>query len=136
MSSVGLLGLLWAVVGIWSGSHWWAERGTAAVPPRRTVPPRARFGTTSVGGPVRRRQAMRLAYAAGATTVGVGLVLGWAPVLALGAALLNLGTLYRALVLLLDEWSGEDSPEEVALAAARHLRGRRTVLQGSLALPD
>lgn len=136
MSSVGLLGLLWAVVGIWVGSRWWAERGSGPARAHREVRPRARFGTQSVGGPVRRRQAMRLAYAAGATTVGVGLVVGWAPVLALGAALVNLGTLYRTLVLLLDEWTGEESPEEVALAAARHLRGRRPVLQGSLALPD
>ena len=48
------------------------------------------------------RQAMLLAYAAGAVATGLGIATGVAVVLALGAALLNLGTVYRVLVIALD----------------------------------
>lgn len=46
---------------------------------------------------------MRLAYACGATAVALGLLVRAPWLLALGAAMVNLGTAYRHLVALLDE---------------------------------
>ena len=131
-----MLGLLWAAVGIWLGFRWWGERAAA---PRAPAPAatsaRARFGQAAEGGAARRRPARRLAYAAGATAVAAGLLVGWGWVLALGAAMVNLGTLYRHLVFLLDEApEPEVAPEP---PVGRHLRARRPalsrVLVGNLA---
>jgi hypothetical protein len=131
MSGVGVLGLLWAAVGIWWGSRWWRDRGPVPAPAAPALG-RSRFGRAAAGGAWRRRQAMRLAYAAGAASVAGGLLLGWAWILALGAALVNLGTLYRHLVLLLDEAPEPDGPLP-ARAPSPGCSPRRAVLAGNLA---
>lgn len=132
MSGVAVLGLLWAAGGIWCGSRWWRDRVPASGATPTLPPGRARFGQPIVDGGHGRRQAMRLAYAAGATAVAGGLLLEWAWVLALGSALVNLGTLYRHLVFLLD-----DGPEERVVAHGGAARGAqlplRTLLAGNLA---
>jgi hypothetical protein len=112
MSGVGAFGLLWAVVGILLGFRWWREReaelgGTLRV--AGPSPGRVRFGGAIEDGSGRRLQAMRLAYAGGMLATGTGLVSEVAVLLALGAALLNLGTIYRYLVVALDR-EALDSP--------------------------
>jgi hypothetical protein len=105
MSGVVLFGLIWAAAGVLLGMRWWREReadlrtaGGSAV----TAGQRVRFGGAIEDGSGRRLQAMRLAYAVGALATAVGLMSRVPVVLALGAALLNLGTLYRYLVVALD----------------------------------
>jgi hypothetical protein len=129
MSGGGVLGLLWAAAGIWSGARWWNERAAALVDGDGAVATAdgGRFGRAAEGGAIRRRQAMRLAYAAGATAVALGLLVGWGWVLALGAAMVNLGTMYRLLVFLLDE-APEPEPVAAPLAPARHVRSQQPVL--------
>lgn len=104
MSGDVLFGLLWLAVGVLVGNRWWDER--VRRPALGTHPAtrgeRVHFGTVAEDGSGRRRQAMLLAYAAGFAVTGGGIASGAAVVLALGAALLNLGTIYRVLVIALD----------------------------------
>jgi hypothetical protein len=103
MSTGAVPAVLWLAAGIVLGLRWWGARGPDAA--RRTrleVPVNARFGQLRDDGSRRRLQAMRLAYAAGATFVAVGLLTHVPVVLALGAAMVNLGTIYRYLVVALD----------------------------------
>jgi hypothetical protein len=104
MSAVLVLALLWAAVGLVLLARWWSERGPDPSPRGRwEVPPGTRFGqATRVDGPRRRLQAMRLAYGAGTTVVALGFLTGWAGLLALGALLVNVGTMQRYLVEVLD----------------------------------
>jgi hypothetical protein len=109
VSGVGVIGLLWAVAGILVGIRWWRER-TAGVPfaaagATRAAPPatvRVRFGQLAEDRSPQRWQAMRLAYAVGAWLVALGLATEVVPALALGAVALNLGTVFRYLVVALD----------------------------------
>ncbi len=126
MSGVVVLGLLWAAVGILLGLRWWSDR---AQPPAHHAAREelaaegagpVRFGRLTESRADQRRQAMRLAYAAGTSLVAVGLFTEVPVVLALGAALVNLGTLYRHLVALLDE-APETEAEPVDLLQPAHL---------------
>jgi hypothetical protein len=110
MSAAMALGLLWAVAGVVLGLRWWQERDLAGA--GRTAaeaPPTTRFGRARDDGSGRRLQAMRLAYAAGTTSVALGMFTGAAALLALGAAMVNLGTIFRYLVVALD-LDGVDTP--------------------------
>ena len=105
MSGVAAFGLVWAAVGVLLGLRWWREReadlaaGGGVV---ATGGQRLRFGGDFEDGSGRRLQAMRLAYAAGTLSTALGLLSGVAVALAFGAALLNLGTVYRYLVVAMD----------------------------------
>ena len=130
MSGLVLLGLLWAAVGISLGIRWWSEREQ---PPahhaaRGGIDPgpaaSTRFGRLAESRAEHRRQAMRLAYAAGTSLVALGFLTRAALPLALGAALVNLGTVYRHLVLLVDEAPAE----EPVLAHPAHRRARSPIV--------
>jgi hypothetical protein len=106
VSGVVLFGLAWAAVGILLGVQWWRERAAEAAPTlvggaSVTGSERSRFGRAEEDGSPRRLQAMRLAYAAGMLSLSAGFLTGAAVPLALGAALVNLGTIYRYLVVAL-----------------------------------
>jgi hypothetical protein len=120
-----LLGLLWLSAGLLVGNRW--RHGRALHQTARDHPAtradRVRFGTVAEDGSGRRRQAMLLAYAAGLTTTGAGMASGVAVVLALGAALLNLGTIYRVLVIALDHDHLDVPVAELRLTAASPLPG-------------
>lgn len=106
MSGIGAFGLLWAASGILLGTLWWRERETEpsrAGGAQGASSQRYRFGAPLQDGSGRRLQAMRLAYAAGTLATGAGFLLGLGVLLALGAALVNLGTIYRYLVVALDQ---------------------------------
>jgi hypothetical protein len=64
---------------------------------------------------------MRLAYAAGTTLIAAGLLSGLAVVLAFGAAAVNLGTIYRYLVVALDLDTVDTPLVPRSQRAARHL---------------
>ena len=127
MSGLVLLGLLWAAVGISLGIRWWSEREQAPghhAARDGTVPGpvvRTRFGRLAESREEHRRQAMRLAYATGACVVAVGFWTTAGVLLALGAAFVNLGTIYRHLVLLVDE----APPDEPVPARPAHRRRTR-----------
>lgn len=97
-----VLGVLWAAAAIPMGRAWWRGRGTL-VPAVVEVPAadRSRFGTGAADRSADRAQIMRLSYADGSVAVAGGLLLDWTPLLAVGAVLLNVGTIYRYLVLAL-----------------------------------
>ena len=99
MSAVVVLALLWAAVGSLLLVRWWSERGPDPSPRGRwEVPPGTRFGQAArTDGGRRRLQAVRLTYGVGTTVVALGFLTGWAAVLALGALLVNLGTIQRYL---------------------------------------
>jgi hypothetical protein len=111
MSGVVALGLLWGAVGISLGIRWWTEReqasehhaGREGAVLAATGASSTRFGRATESRAEHRRQAMLGAYAVGTSLVAIGFLLEATLPLALGAALVNLGTLYRYLVLLLDE---------------------------------
>ena len=130
MSGLVALGLAWAAVGILLGARWWSERVQApgSHAPRVEPEPQpvgvARFGQLSESRAEHRLQAMRGAYAAGTSLVAVGFLVGAALPLALGAALVNLGTIYRHLVRLLDEVP----PDEPAVARPAHRRARQPLV--------
>jgi hypothetical protein len=136
MSGVAVLGVLWAAAGIWLGSRWWTERGAQAFGHAPQAAAR-RFGQPVLGGPQRRAQAMRLAYATGATAVAGGLLVRWSWLLAAGAAMVNLGTLYRHLLALVDELPEPDEALAPQPAPPQHRRARRPaatrILLGQLA---
>jgi hypothetical protein len=121
-----VFGLLWAAVGIVLGIRWRDERArwrtTAAVPAVAT--PRARFGADTQDGSIRRTAAMFLAYASGALIISVGVLTSTAVLLGVGAGLVNLGTVFRFLVLALDR-AHLESPV-IPSRAPRH-RGRPAV---------
>jgi hypothetical protein len=103
MSAGAVLGVLWLAAGIVLGLRWWGARGPEVARGARVeLPVNARFGQVREDGSRRRLQAMRLAYAAGTTLVAVGLLTEVPVVLAFGAAMVNLGTIYRYLVVALD----------------------------------
>jgi hypothetical protein len=115
-----LFGVAWTAAGLLVGSRWRDERArerTVGTHPT-TLGERARFGTGAVDGSAKRRQAMLLAYAAGLVVTGGGVVTGAAVVLALGAALLNLGTIYRVLLIALDHEHLDVPVVELHLSAA------------------
>jgi hypothetical protein len=130
MSAVVALGLAWGAVGILLGSRWWTERAqppahhAARVDGGSERPGRVRFGQLSESRAEHRLQAMRLAYAVGAGLVALGFLIEAALPLALGVALVNLGTVYRHLVLLVDE-SPADEP---VLARPAHRRARQPLM--------
>jgi hypothetical protein len=129
MSGVVVLGLLWAAVGILLGLRWWTERDQplghhVAREAQERARGRARFGQLAESRADHRRQAMLGAYAVGTSLVSAGFLLRAALPLALGAALVNLGTLYRYLVLLLDEAPAT----EPVLARPAHRRGRQPLV--------
>ena len=66
------------------------------------APASHRFGRAWRDGSRRRLQAMRRAYRAGVAVVALGLLAGVPVLLAIGAALVNLGTVLRYLVVALD----------------------------------
>jgi hypothetical protein len=115
-----LFGLAWMAVGLLVGSRWRDERARQrAVGAERAAPgSRVHFGAVAEDGSAKRRQAMLLAYAAGVVATGAGIALGTAVVLALGAALLNLGTIYRLLVIALDHDHLDVPVVELRLTAA------------------
>jgi uncharacterized membrane protein YphA (DoxX/SURF4 family) len=103
MSAVAALGLSWAVAGVLLLVRWWGERGPDPSPRGRwEVPAGTRFGQVREDGSPRRLQAMRLTYGIGTTLVAVGFLTRWAAVLALGALVVNLGTVQRYLAEVLD----------------------------------
>jgi hypothetical protein len=131
MSGLVVLGLAWAAVGVLLGQRWWSEReqplahhAARAAGDDRRVREVNRFGQLSESRADHRRQAMLGAYAAGTSLVGIGFLLDTALLLALGAAIVNLGTLYRYLVLLLDE-APRDEP---VIARPAHRRSRQPVV--------
>jgi hypothetical protein len=136
MSGVVVFGVLWAAAGVWLGSRWWAERGAEALG-HAPEAARRRFGQAAAGGAQRRQQTMRLAYACGTTAVALGLLVRAPWLLALGAAMVNLGTLYRHLVALLDELPEPAPSLRPEPVAPLHRRARRPaaarVLLGNLA---
>lgn len=98
-----VFGVLWAAAGILLGSQWWRARPQS--PSRAAGGPAgetSRFGSGATDRSSNRLQAMRLAYAVGAVAVAVGLLAELTLLLVVGAALINLGTVYRYLVLALD----------------------------------
>jgi hypothetical protein len=103
VSTAGALGILWLAAGVVLGLRWWNARGLEATGRSPLdLPSNARFGQARPDGSRRRLQAMRLAYAAGTMLVAAGLLTGLPVVLAFGAAAVNLGTIYRYLVVALD----------------------------------
>jgi hypothetical protein len=103
MSSLAALVLLWALAGILLGIRWWREQeAEEAVASGTVVAERTRFGSVAEDGSPKRVQAMRAAYLVGAGCCLVGFATGTAVVLAFGASLVNLGTVYRYLVVALD----------------------------------
>jgi hypothetical protein len=104
MTAVVVLALLWAAVGALLLARWWSERGPDPSPRGRwEVPAGARFGQAArADGSRRRLQAMRLTYGVGTTVVALGFLTGWAGLLALGALLVNVGTIERYLAEVLD----------------------------------
>jgi hypothetical protein len=137
MSGVVVLGLLWAAVGILLGFRWRDER--AKSPSDHASQPAlegARFGQVRLGGSHQRIESMLLAYASGALAVAVGLVVGAPWLLGLGALLVNVGTIYRYLVVALDA-AQLDSPVITRTPRARHRPAAspllRRVLIGDLA---
>jgi hypothetical protein len=103
MSGLVALMLLWAAAGILLGIRWWREQGAEqAAVAGAALAERARFGSVAEDGSAKRVHAMRAAYVVGATCCVVGFATGIAVVLAFGASLVNLGTVYRYLVVVLD----------------------------------
>lgn len=95
--------LLWAAAGILLGIRWWREQGAErAAVAGAALAERTRFGSVAEDFSLRRVQAMRAAYVVGATCCVVGFATGIAVVLAFGASLVNLGTVYRYLSVALD----------------------------------
>jgi hypothetical protein len=131
MSSVVLLGLLWAAVGIVLAIRWWSERaqplGHHAAGDLEAPAPvgTARFGQLIESRAEHRLQAMRLAYAAGTCLVALGFLTEASLALAFGAALVNLGTIYRHLVRLVDEAPSE----EPVLRRPAHRRTRQPLVE-------
>ena len=124
MSAVVVFGLLWVAAGVVVGLRWWSERGLGGARQAEVEgPANARFGQVREDGSRRRRLAMRRAYAVGAALVVVGLVTAVPVVLALGAAMVNLGTIYRYLVVVLD-LEAVDTPLLVRSPGAAHLSRR------------
>jgi len=140
MSGVVVLGLLWAVVGILLGFRWRSER--AKSPDDHAPRPNlvgARFGQVRLGSSRQRVETMLLAYASGAALVSLGLMARAAWLLGLGALLVNVGTVFRYLVVALDA-AQLDEPVIQRSPRARHTRDRgpsapilRRVLIGDLA---
>jgi hypothetical protein len=132
MSPIVVLGLLWAAGGIALGLQWWRERGTAPSPQARADAAGTRFGQGTDDGSWRRLQAMRRAYAFGAILVSIGFLVEAPALLALGAAMVNLGTIYRYLVVALDH-SALDTPLVVrSRRAARHVARHARMAQPNL----
>lgn len=103
MTGLAALVLLWAAAGILLGIRWWREQGAEqASAAGAALVERTRFGTVAEDGSPKRVAAMRAAYVVGAACCLVGLATGIAVVLAFGASLVNLGTVYRYLVVALD----------------------------------
>lgn len=104
MSDMAAFGLIWAVAGVLLGIRWQRERaaGVAEATGGHIGADRLRFGRHAEDGSLRRVQAMRTAYAAGALCCAAGFAGRIDVVLAFGAALVNLGTVYRYLVVALD----------------------------------
>ncbi len=127
MSAVAVFGVLWVLAGILVGLRWWTERGAAASRATAGVgAANARFGQAREDGSLRRRLAMRRAYVVGAGLVVAGAVTQVAVVLALGAAMVNLGTMYRYLVVALD-LHAVDTPLLIRAPEAAHLARRGLV---------
>ena len=130
MSGLVLLGLLWAAVGIALAIRWWSERAqalghhAAREAGHPTPTGRARFGASTESRAEHRLQAMRLAYAVGTSLVAIGFLTEAALALAFGAALVNLGTVYRHLVRLVDD----APPDEPVLARPAHRRARQPLV--------
>jgi hypothetical protein len=122
VSGFSVLGLLWAVAGILLGTLWWRDRAAVAATATEAgeaATQRVHFGCLRVDRGPRRQQAMRLAYALGAWLVALGTVTDRVLPLAVGAAALNLGTLFRYLLVALDQ-QALDAPL-LELERARHL---------------
>lgn len=105
MTGGAVLGLLWAAVGTFLGFRWWNERARwqqAEQAHPVAADERPRFGRAAEDGSGRRNLAMLAAYAAGTLVVGAGLLTSTPGLLGLGALLVNLGTIFRFLVLALD----------------------------------
>lgn len=118
MSGAVLLGFLWALVGMLLGYRWRSERAKslhndAPVP----GPNSRRFGQVRLGGSQQRVQTMLGAYAAGAALVSVGFLIHTPWLLGPGAMLVNVGTIYRYLVVALDA-STLDGPVVTRTASA------------------
>jgi hypothetical protein len=126
MTGGAVFGLVWAAVGLLLGIRWWSERARwqATSPSVAPAPDaRARFGGMIEDGSARRTAAMLLAYAAGATVVGVGLLVSTPALLGIGALLVNVGTIFRFLVLALDRAHLESPLLPPRQRQARHLSG-------------
>jgi hypothetical protein len=137
MSGVVVLGLLWAVVGILLGFRWRAERAKSPTDhaPRPNLGD-ARFGQVRLGSSRQRVETMLLAYACGAVVVSLGLMARTAWLLGLGAVLVNVGTVFRYLVVALEP-AQLDTPVIQRSARARErgpaVPALRRVLIGDLA---
>lgn len=105
MSVLAVLGLLWAAVGGLLVVQWWRAhqvavgRAGAAPETASSVP---RFGTDAEDRSRQRTRSMLGAYAAGALCCAVGFPTRSDLLLAGGAMLFNVGTVYRYLVVALD----------------------------------
>ncbi len=132
MSGLVVLGLLWAAVGILLGIRWWSEReqapGHHAAHDATAESGWARFGRGVESRSEDRLQVMRFAYACGTSLVAIGFLFQTAAPLAFGALFVNLGTIERYLVVLLDR----DLAEEPALLRperpAAHRRSRQPIV--------
>jgi hypothetical protein len=106
MSGVGVIGLLWALAGILLGNLWWRERAAGAFLATEAgdLPTQGvHFGCLLEDRGPRRLRAMRVAYALGAWLVALGIVTHLVLTLAVGAVALNLGTLFRYLLVVMDQ---------------------------------
>jgi hypothetical protein len=136
MSPIVVLGLLWAAGGIALGNQWWHARAAAPPAAQEAAAAGARFGQADANGSWRRLQAMRRAYAFGAISMSLGFLTSAPALLALGAAMVNLGTMYRYMLVALDQ-SALDTPllirsQRAAVHVARHARLVQPNLGGAL----
>lgn len=100
--AVGVMSGLAVLLLLWAGAGIVLALGSLRGPEPAPAPDAARFGRVAEDRSANRLHAMRLAYGVGAACCAVGAVAGLDVVLAFGASLLNLGTVYRYLVVAMD----------------------------------
>ena len=130
MSSVAVLGLLWALVGVPLAVRFFQERRELPMEEFQRAMgalqgPAPTVWSPLQGGPIdtaaRRRLISRLTYAPGLLLLAGGLVKGDHSVLAVGLALVNLGTAHRLLALSVDHRRSHQKPLPFSAGGARPL---------------